>query len=116
MSYEIIENLVDTYGKRALAAEDAGGVDWKALSHAVRVGTEAIELLSTGKVTLPLPNRELLLDIKLGKLPYNEVAAQIESLLDEVEAASAASILPVEVDRNWIDDFVVRAYGEEVMR
>jgi hypothetical protein len=37
-------------------AETQEGVDWKALSHAVRVGTQALELLKTGHVTFPLPN------------------------------------------------------------
>src|ERR1700674_2871238 len=41
---EIAERLVDEYGQRALQAERNEGIDWKALSHAVRVGREAVEL------------------------------------------------------------------------
>jgi hypothetical protein len=89
-------------------------VDWKALSHAVRVGHEALELLSTGKITLPLPIAPLLLDIKQGRLPYQEVSDQIEKLLEDVENAAAISPLSDEVDKGFIDDLVVEAYREEV--
>ena len=113
---EVIRRLVDEYGRRALQAERHLGVDWKALSHAVRVATEAVELLSTGKVTFPLPNAAHLVAIKLGQLAYPEVAAEVERCLVDVERAAAASRLPVEADRSWIDDFVARVYGLEVGR
>src|SRR4029077_17974016 len=45
---DMMARLVDEYGQRALQAERQEGVDWKALSHAVRVGEEALELLTTG--------------------------------------------------------------------
>lgn len=107
--------VVDEYGKRALMAETQQGVDWKALSHAVRVGTHAIELLRTGFVTFPLPNAAHVLEIKQGKRLYQDVAAEIEALLVEVEEAAAASVLPVEPDLKWIDDFVASAYLDEVL-
>lgn len=42
---DIVQRLVDEYGSRALQAESQQGVDWKALSHAVRVGTQAVAVL-----------------------------------------------------------------------
>ena len=65
---DVIARLVDEYGHRALQAEQQQGVDWKALSHAVRVGTQALELLRTGQVTFPLPNAAHVLAIKLGQV------------------------------------------------
>jgi hypothetical protein len=41
-AHDIVKRLVDEYGHRALQAESQQGVDWKALSHAVRVGTQAV--------------------------------------------------------------------------
>lgn len=52
---ECYERLFAEYGKRALQAETNQGIDWKALSHAVRVGRECIELLTTGHITFPRP-------------------------------------------------------------
>lgn len=113
---DIVQRLVDEYGQRSLAAETQQGVDWKALSHAVRVANQAIEFLSTAHVTFPLPNAEHVLAIKLGKLPYQEVGAEIEDLLVRVEAASAASSLPDEPDHAWIENFVMSTYRAEVCR
>jgi hypothetical protein len=112
---DIMQRVVDEYGKRALMAETQQGVDWKALSHAVRVGHQAIELLSTGFVTFPLPNATHVKAIKQGRLLYQDVAAEIEELLVKVEETAAVSVLPDEPDYEWIDDFVANAYREEVL-
>lgn len=113
---DIVQRLVDEYGQRALQAESQQGVDWKALSHAVRVGTQAIELLQTGHVTFPLPNAEHVLAIKTGSIAYQDVAAEIEGLLVAVEAEAERSSLPATPDTQWIDDFVARVYKEVVCR
>jgi hypothetical protein len=113
---DIVQKLVDEYGQRALQAESQQGVDWKALSHAVRVATQALEVLATAHVTFPLPNAAHVLNIKTGKLPYQEVSAEIEDLLERVEAAAAASTLPERPDFEWIDNFVARIYRDEVCR
>ncbi len=103
---DIMQSLVDEYGARALQAERNEGIDWKALSHAVRVGQQAIELLKTGFVTFPLPNADYIRSIKLGERPYQEISEKIENLLADVEMASVASPLPDQPDYQWIDDFV----------
>lgn len=113
---EIMRRLVDEYGQRALLAERQEGVDWKALSHAVRVGTQALEFLASANITFPLPNAAHVLDIKLGRVPYQTVAAEIEHLLEAVEAASLVSTLPEDPDTRWIEAFVERVYREEVCR
>lgn len=111
---EITQNLVDNYGQRALAAERNEGVDWKALSHAVRVGREALELFDTGRITFPRPEARHLLAIKQGELEYQEVAEEIEGLLVEVERAAENSDLPDSVDFDLIDDFVAEHYARQV--
>jgi hypothetical protein len=115
LAHGIMEALVREYGHRALKAEAQQGVDWKALSHAVRVGRQAIELLTTARVTFPLPDAAHILDIKLGRIPYQEVAADIEQLLVDVEAAAERSSLPDEPDHAWIADFVAEAHRKVVL-
>ncbi len=112
---EMVERLVDEYGARSLQAERNEGVDWKALSHAVRVGREALELLSSGRITLPLPSAGEILAIKRGERAYQEVAETIERLLVEVEAAAAASSLPEAPDQAFIDELVARTYRTAVL-
>jgi predicted nucleotidyltransferase len=109
---KIYQRVFDEYGARALQAESNKGVDFKALSHAVRVNTEAVELLTTGKVTLPLPNRELILAIKKGEIPFKEVSVMIENGMAEIEAARAVSSLRHEPDLEWAREFVERIYSE----
>lgn len=106
----ILQKMFDKYGQRALAAEKNEGIDWKALSHAVRVNGEAKELLLTGNITFPRPDRELLLAIKTGQMEYNKVAELIETGLEELKAAQEVSTLRDEPDYEWIDNFVCDAY------
>jgi hypothetical protein len=106
----IFNRIYDNYGDRARQAETNEGIDWKALSHAVRVGNEALELLETHKITFPLPNAPHILDIKQGKLPYKAVAEEIEGLLEQVELAATHSTLRDEADKEFIDDLVYQQY------
>jgi predicted nucleotidyltransferase len=112
---EVYGKVFANYGSRAQLAEANEGVDWKALSHAVRVGEEALELLQTGKITLPLPNAPHILDIKLGYLPYNLVAKEIEELLERVEQAALVSSLPESPNLEFIDKLVFNVYREQVI-
>jgi hypothetical protein len=111
---DVIAKLVDEYGHRALQAESQNGVDWKALSHAVRVGSQAIELLTTGQITFPLRNADHIRAIKTGQMQYHAVSAEIEELLVAVERESIQSSLQTEADHVWIDGFVADCYGREV--
>ncbi len=113
-AHEVMRRIVEEYGHRARQAESNQGVDWKALSHAVRVGRQAIELLSTGSVSFPRPERDHLIDIKTGSLAYQAVAEEIETLLTEVEATAERSTLQESADIAWIDEFVAYVHDYSV--
>lgn len=110
----VVGNMLLGYGLRAHKAHLAGGVDWKALSHAVRVNSEALELLATSEITFPRPDRELLLKIKLGQLPYEQVAELIEQGLADLYTAQETCTLPDKPDKEWADDLVYKVYSEIV--
>ncbi len=97
-AHDIVRRLVEEYGQRALAAERNEGLDWKALSHAVRVGHEAVELFQTGRISFPRPEAKHLLEIKCSQIPYVKVAGEIEQLLVDVEVAASNSSLPEKAD------------------
>lgn len=117
---ECYSKIEAEYGARARKASLAGGIDWKALSHAVRVNTEALELLETGIVTFPRPDRDLLVRIKTNEenptLTYDEVADMIEQGLVALHRVSKTSSLRDKPDTAWAEDLIYRTYKEEVLR
>lgn len=113
---EMMQRLLEEYGKRALMAEKNEGVDWKALSHAVRIAEQAIELFNTGHIEFPRPNAEYLRDIKLGKYDYKEIAEKIEDNFIKVKEASEKSTLPETVDKNLVDKMIFEAYMNQCLK
>lgn len=114
-AHAIFARLYEQYGERARAAKNSEGIDWKAMSHAVRVGHQALELLRTGTITFPRPDAKRLVMIKTGQIPYRDVALEIEALLELVERAAAASLLPVEPNVDFMDRLTVAAYSAAVI-
>ena len=110
---EVISNIERNYGDRARLAEKNEGVDWKALSHALRVCYEAQELLTTGKVTFPFTGSQqrILLKIKKGEASYLSVAKLIEENMELVKACEKASTLPEKIDKKFWEEFVYKTYS-----
>lgn len=102
-----VENQLEAYGKRARAASEAGGVDWKALSHAVRVSKELIELLTFGQITFPLIDRDLILQIKKGEMDLTKVQEILDRDLAFIEMLIPQSRLPDTIDNKWLDEFLL---------
>lgn len=113
---EIYARVLNGYGERAHKAHLSGGKDWKALSHAVRVNNEALELLTTGKITFPRPERELLVRIKQEQVPYEEIAEMIEEGLVKLTEAHEKSVLRDTPDKEWADNFIYEIYADIVKK
>jgi len=115
-AHEVLSKILDNYGERAKKAEKNEGIDWKALMHAVRVCEEAKELLSTGFVTFPRPEKNLLLQIRKGELPYKKVSQIIEEGVQEIDAYQERSILPKSIDESFWEHWLEDVYKSEVLR
>lgn len=113
-AYDIYAKVYANYGARTRQAMDNEGIDWKAVSHAVRVSRQAIELLTSRFITFPRPDAEQLLAIKQGKLDYNVVAPMLEGLVEEVDLASKASSLPGKSDEKVIEDLLLKFHLQQV--
>ena len=89
--------------------------DWKSLSHAMRIAQEGHEYVSTGQITIPAKNTDLLLNVKLGKIPLDEVSSMVDKEISNFEAAIETSPLPLLPNEDYIDEFVCRAHMQQIL-
>ena len=109
----ILERFVEQYGERARLAERNEGIDWKAVSHALRAAYQTKMILEEGTIIFPLPQAELLRLVKQGKKHYlYEVSPILEGLMEEIEILSAISNLPDKPDKEFWNKFVVEKVEE----
>jgi hypothetical protein len=88
---DILNHFIDKYGNRAKSAEQNKGVDWKALSHAIRIALELQELYKTGEITFPLINAKYITEIKQGIHSYLSVANMLDTIMNNIEYFSKES-------------------------
>ena len=88
------------------------GYDTKYAMHALRIGIQGIELLTTGRISLPVaePSRALLRSVRAGEPELDEVLAHIDRVTAELEATCALAEVGDEPDIASVDAFVARAY------
>ena len=100
--YPILGKYYDQYGHRAKLAEENQGIDWKAVSHALRAAMQVSELLSTGNIVYPLRSAELLKEIKLGKRDYTKVVAPLLDIyMQQCDKLSQLSNYPEKCNRDF---------------
>lgn len=95
------------------AGQTAAGfdnVDLEATMHALRVAGQAVELLTTGKITFPRPDAEHLKAVRAGIFGKAQLAEMLEAALVDIDQAAARSSLPRQPDQAAIDDLIMRAH------
>lgn len=92
---------------RELSGED--GYDTKYAMHALRIGVQGIELLQTGRITLPVPepDRARLRDVRSGAVALDEIVAQLDDVTAQLERLVADGALPARPDEARIDRFLI---------
>lgn len=108
------EGKAREYGARIRKTDTDHAEDWKSTYHAVRVAHEAVELMTSGHLTFPRPEKELLLAIREGRLPYSVVSQMIEDGLKSVKSAVASSELPAKPDYATAERLVELFYRQEI--
>ncbi|MCK4576818.1 nucleotidyltransferase domain-containing protein [candidate division WOR-3 bacterium] len=110
--YDIIIRFYNAYGARARKAEKNEGIDWKAVSHAIRASMQLKELYTTGKIIFPLKHAKYLKDVKAGKLDYKtDVSPYLEASIAEVGNLAVASDYPKKVNRKYWERFIIKEVG-----
>ena len=88
------------------------GYDTKFAMHALRLGYQGIEFLSSGRLTLPMTGRprDACMEVRLGQWPLNRVVSEIEGVESELQRLLETSPLPERADYQAIDRFLVEEY------
>jgi hypothetical protein len=105
MFHKQLMSQYNSYGERTKKALE--GVDYKALSHAVRVLYEMEELIDTKFIKFPLKNRDFIRAIKYNDLhqySLEDLFDMISLTIDEVQILIDKSTLPSKVNQKEIDD------------
>lgn len=90
--YKSMMGTLDAYGAR-VKQFDGEGTDWKALSHALRVTEQVLELSEFGTLTFPRPNAEYLKAVKEGRLELESVTDVLNAQFERVDEVVARSVL-----------------------
>lgn len=88
------------------------GYDTKFAMHALRLGIQGVELLTTGRITLPVPEpeRTYLRAIRRGQVVRDEVVSAITDAEAQLTQLSEDTDLPDEPDRAWVDAWLHRSH------
>ena len=91
---------------------EAHGFDTKYAMHAARLGYQGLELLNTGRLTLPMPEpeRSRVMAIRTGARSFEEAIAEIDEVERLLAEALERTSLRPEPDRDWVNIFLVDAY------
>lgn len=88
------------------------GYDTKFAMHALRLGIQGAELLTTGRITLPVPDPygEQLRAVRRGEVDLSDVVAAIDAAEARLVELGQGGDLPAEPDRAWVDDWLHRVH------
>jgi predicted nucleotidyltransferase len=90
--------------------EEKYGYDVKAGMHVLRLLQECRELVSTGRITLPRPERDLLTRVRTGKYSMEKVLAMAQEQFIECQEAAKVSILPDRIDQAAVSRVLAESY------
>jgi len=103
-------------GRREIA--EALGFDLKFAAHGFRLARQGAELLRTGKITFPRPDREHLSAIRYGKVygpeELDRCVADLTAATQELDQAFGETVLPAKADFERYDRLLVYIYENYV--
>jgi predicted nucleotidyltransferase len=92
--------------------EEMYGFDTKYAMHMLRLGFQGVELLTTGRLSLPMrePERSFLLDVRRGKVGEEQCLTRAGELEAELAGLATTSRLPAEPEEERVQRWVIDAY------
>jgi predicted nucleotidyltransferase len=92
--------------------EERYGYDVKAAMHTLRLLYECKELIATGQISLPRPERDFLIRVRTGEFSMERVLEFAQQLFHECETAERDSVLPEAIDRRAVSQLIAAVYRE----
>ena len=88
------------------------GFDAKYAAHALRLGIQGVELLSTGRMNLPMldEHRDYLRAVRRGEVALAEVLGQLAKYDADLTSLRETSSVPEQPDRKWVDGWLHRVH------
>ena len=74
----------------------------KSAAHSIRLVKQLTELMETGNIIFPRPDKDLLLDIRNGKFTKEELEEYHDEVVSEAEAMRDKSVLPEKPNANKV--------------
>jgi hypothetical protein len=103
-------------GRRQIA--DEFGFDLKFAAHGFRLARQGAELLRSGRITFPRPDREYLSAIRHGKIygpgDLDRCVADLQAAAKELDRAYLETVLPAKVDFERYDRLLLSIYDRYV--
>lgn len=102
-------------GRKPQRPRNEKGYDGKYASHMLRLGFQGIELLESGRITLPMPSkeREYCLAVKRGEVELDDVLTRTGELERDLADLRDLSPLRDEPDRQAINEWLADVYLRE---
>jgi hypothetical protein len=90
------------------------GYDTKYAMHALRLGMQGVELLSSGRITLPVPepDRSYLRAVRRGEVSLAEVLESVARAERSLADLRDSPRVPEQPDRAWVDAWLHRSYED----
>lgn len=109
------ERLLGVRGQRNVTRPElvqAYGYDTKYAAHVVRLGLQGEELLLTGRISLPMPDadRALAVKVRTGGFSLAEVSQQIVAVQRRLDLAHAASTLRDSPNTPRVEQWMIETY------
>lgn len=85
------------------------GYDTKFASHAIRLGFQGVEYLTTSRMSLPMQphERDYVLSIRRGEVPLAEVIERSNELQEALQRLIDSDDIPAEADAEKIDEMLI---------
>ena len=110
-----MEAKYNEIGDRAAKAAQNQGIDWKAVTHALRAAYQVRSIFRHGDFEFPLEETDFLLEIKNRELDFkNVVEPELNRVVDEVNELAEKSNLPKKPDTKWAENFLLEVYNQEL--